>query len=102
MLDAAESSYELTELKAYESIDGPIGPQRADQRALAVALAANGGKWDDIARMLDFGTGEAEAAGEPQQHTLIELSPKKTAARAEALRRKFEGIMGGPADGNGR
>ncbi len=99
---SATNSLGLSELQAYELVDGPIGPQRADQRARAVAYAVNGGKWEDVASMLDFGTGAVEAAEEPEQHTLIELPAEELAARQEALRRKFEGIVGGPTDGNGR
>ena len=96
LLDRAASSYELTELRAMELIDGPIGLQRGDQRANAIALAACGGKPSAVMELLEFGTPEE------QEHTLIELPPEEKAARAAALLEKFEVIVGGPPNGNSR
>lgn len=97
LLAGAADSYELTECRAYEQIDGPIGPQRGDRRAHAIALAACGGKVSAVQELLDFGTQE-----EQEEHTLIELPPEEKAAHAMALLGKFELIVGGPPDGHGR
>ena len=96
LLDRVASSYELTELKAMERIDGPIGLQRGDRRAHAIALAACGGKPSAVMELLEFGTPQE------QEHTLIELPPEEKAAHAAALLGKFEVIVGGPPDGHSR
>ena len=101
LLDRAASSYELTELKAMELIDGPISLHRGDRRALAIVMAACG-KPSDAVELLNFGAPEEpEEPEEPEQHTLIELPPEEKAAHAAALLSKFEVIVGGP-DGHSR
>lgn len=91
---AATNSLGLSELQAYERIDGPIGPERGDRRAHAIALAVCGGKGADVMRLLEFGT--------PEELTPEELTPEEKTARNEALLRKFKRIMGGSPDGDGR